>query len=131
MQHLSVPAELTKTQGRALKLKAINFCIKDDLLFWKDPLGILLRCLDKDESVRVMTEFHDSVCGGHHYWKTTVHKILRASYYWPKMFSDVCAFVRSCDRCQRFQGKQQLKSLPLKPVVTIGPFQKWGLDFIG
>jgi hypothetical protein len=24
-----------------------------------------------------------------------------------------------------------LKSLPLKPVVVIGPFQQWGLDFIG
>jgi transposase InsO family protein len=26
--------------------------------------------------------------------------------------------------------KQQLKSLPLQPVVVSGPFQQWGLDFI-
>jgi hypothetical protein len=30
-----------------------------------------------------------------------------------------------------FQEKQQLKSFPLKPVVVSGPFQQWGLDFIG
>jgi hypothetical protein len=78
-----------------------------------------------------MTEFHSSECGGHHYWKTTAHKILRAGYCWPSLFSDVCAFVKSCDKCQRFSGKQQLKSLPLKPVVVTGPFQQWGLDFIG
>ena len=69
--------------------------------------------------------------GGHHYWKTTVHKILRAGYYWPSIFSDVCAFVKACDKCQRFQGKEQLKSLPLKPITAIGPFQQRGLDFIG
>eukprot|EP00253_Pinus_taeda_P033660 PITA_33660 len=33
--------------------------------------------------------------------------------------------------CQRFEGKQQLKSLPLKPIHANGPFQLWGLDFIG
>lgn len=71
------------------------------------------------------------MCGGHHYWKTTAHKILRAGYYWPSLFSDAFVFVKSCDRCQRFEGKQQLKSLPLKPIITKGPFQQWGLDFIG
>jgi hypothetical protein len=28
-------------------------------------------------------------------------------------------------------GKQQLKYLPLRPIVVNGPFQQWGLDFIG
>ena len=27
--------------------------------------------------------------------------------------------------------KQQLKSLPLRPITVNGPFQQWGLDFIG
>jgi hypothetical protein len=47
------------------------------------------------------------------------------------LFSDVCAYVKKCDKCQRFVGKQQLKYLPLKLVVVTGPFQQWGLDFIG
>ena len=131
LQNLSLPEGLTRTQGRALKLKSASFCIKDNLLFWKDPLGVLLRCVTKEEAVKVMTEFHDSICGGHHYWKTTAHKILRAGYYWPCVFSDVFAFVKACNKCQRFQGKGQLKSLPLKPITAVGPFQQWGLDFIG
>jgi hypothetical protein len=71
---------MSKTQVRALKLKAIKFCISDKILFWKDPLGVLLICINKDESVQIMTEFHNSECGGHHYWKTTTHKILRVGY---------------------------------------------------
>jgi len=80
--------------------------------------------------MEAMQQFHTSMCGGHHYWKTTTHKILRVGYYWPTLFSNFFSFVKSCDRCQRFEGKQQLKSLPLKPIHVNGPFQQWGLDFI-
>jgi ribonuclease HI len=131
LQKLEVPPELSLTQARALKLRAIKFCIYNNLLYWRDPAGLLLRCLDKEEAVEVTYQFHSADCGGHHYWKTTAHKILRAGYYWPFLFADVCSFVKSCDKCQRFTGKQQLKSLPLRPIVVNGPFQQWGLDFIG
>ena len=46
-------------------------------------------------------------------------------------FFYVCTFVRACDKCQRFIGKQQVRSFPLRPIVENGPFQQWGLDFIG
>jgi hypothetical protein len=120
---------MNPTQVRALKLKEVKFCINENMLYWKDPSGMLLRCLDKEESVQVIHQFHINICGGHHYWKTTTHKILRASYY--LLLSDVFSYVKACDKCQRFIGKQQLKSLPLKPIVVTGPFQQWGLDFIG
>jgi len=95
----------------------------ENLLYWRDPYAIFLRCLDKEQLKEVMQQFYNSMCGGHHYWKTTAHKVLRAGYYWPTLFSDVFSFVKSCDRCQRFEGKQQLKSLPLKPIHAKGPFQ--------
>jgi len=39
--------------------------------------------------------------------------------------------LRTCIKFQKFSGKKKLKSLPLKPVLSSGPFQQWGLDFIG
>eukprot|EP00253_Pinus_taeda_P011252 PITA_11252 len=47
------------------------------------------------------------------------------------MFADVFYFVKASDKCQRFARRQQLKSLPLKTKHVNGPFQQWGLDFIG
>jgi hypothetical protein len=41
--------------------------INENMLYWKDPSGMLLRCLDKEESIQVMHQFHSSNCGGHHY----------------------------------------------------------------
>jgi hypothetical protein len=70
-------------------------------------------------------------CGGHHFWNSTEYKILGARYYWPSIFYDVYAKVRACEKCQRFAGKQNLKSLLLKLVNVSAPFQQWDLDFIG
>jgi hypothetical protein len=78
-----------------------------------------------------MHKFHSINCGGHHYCKTKTHKILRVGYYWPCLFSDDCSYVKTCDKCQRFTRKQQLKSIPLKPIVVTRPFQQWGLAFVG
>ena len=94
---LEVSPDLTPNQARALKLKSVKFCIIDNLLYWKDHSGILLRCLDKEDAEKVMHQFHSSTCGGHHYWKTISHEILKAGYYWPVLFVDVCTFVRACD----------------------------------
>ena len=91
LQKLEIPPGLTPNQARALKLKYVKFCIFDKLLYWKDLSGVLLRCLDKEESDQVMHHFHSSTCGGHHYWKTIAHKILRTSYYWPVLFFGVCS----------------------------------------
>ena len=103
----------------------------DQVLYWKDPREILLKCLEKSEVNAVAAEFHSGVCGGHKYWKATAFKILRARYYWPTLFSDVYHQVRACVECQKFAGKHKLQSLPLKPIAVNFPFQQLGLDFIG
>jgi hypothetical protein len=79
----------------------------------------------------VINEFHEGVCGGHHTWRETTYKILRAGYYWLKLFTNVNTKVRAWNSCQLFSGKQNLPALPLIPVKKEAPFQQWGLDFIG
>lgn len=129
--NLCAPTGLSRTKIRFLRMKSSNLCVIDGALFWKNYEGILLKCLTEDETNSVMREFHASDCGGHLYWKSTADKILRASYYWPSLFSYVKAFTASCHKCQIFEGKRKLLPLPLKPISTEKPFQQWGLDFVG
>jgi hypothetical protein len=129
--NLKCPAGLTPAKYRTLKLHAVKYCISENQLYWKDPLGFLLVCLVESETPRVIEEFHEGICGGHHAWRSTAFKILRAGYYWPKLFLDVNAKVRACYSCQIFVGKHKLPALPLVLVKTEAPFQQWGLDFIG
>ena len=129
--NLQAPPEMSKTQARSVKLKATKFCIINKLLYWKDPNGILLNCLLEEEAKKKIKEFHGEDCGGHFYWKTTSHKILRADFYWPTLFADTYKQVSTCHHCQLFEGKRKLRPLPLKPISVDAPFQRWGLDFIG
>ena len=88
-------------------------------------------CLTEDEVENIMVEFHEGICGGHYSWKATAHKILRAGFYWPKLFGDVFNWVRACYKCQKFAERQKLAALPLIPIHVNEPFQQWGIDFIG
>eukprot|EP00253_Pinus_taeda_P027139 PITA_27139 len=53
-QKLEVPPRLSSSQAHAIKLRSTKFYIDKNLLYWKDPSGILLRCLDKEQSVEVI-----------------------------------------------------------------------------
>jgi hypothetical protein len=112
-------------------MHAVKYCISESQLYWKDPLGFMLVCLFESETKKVINEFHEGVCRGHHTWREMAYKILRAGYYWPKLFPDVNAKFIDCNPYQLFIGKHKLPALPLVPIKTKAPFQQWGLDFIG
>ena len=94
---------------RSVKLKAAKFCILNKFLYWKDPGGILLNCLLEGEAKHKIKEFHSGDYGGHLYWKTTTHKILRAGFYWPIVFVETYKKVATCHQCQVFEGKRKLQ----------------------
>jgi hypothetical protein len=51
---------------------------------------------------------------------------MNVGYYWPNLFADMHAYVRTCDPCQRFEGKQRLPAPPLDPIIVQAPFQQVG-----
>ena len=91
---LQCPGDMTPSKARTLKLQVVKYCIIEGKLYWKDPLGFLLRCITKPETKHVIKEFHKWMCGGHHAWEAITYKILRAGYYWTKLFIDVNAKVK-------------------------------------
>ena len=63
------------------EIQLIKYCIVDEKLYWKDPLGFLLSCLVETKIEKVIDDFHEGVCGGHRAWRDTDYKILRVGYY--------------------------------------------------
>ena len=76
-----------------------SYQIVDGILFRNNYDGVLLRCLEKEDAKKVITESHDGPAGVHFSGDMTSHKILRARYYWSILFKDVHAHVRKCDIC--------------------------------
>lgn len=131
LKNLSCPPHLIEHQRRALRLKASRYILTEDGLGWRNPDGVILRCVNPEESKKLISELHDGFCGGHYAPKTTASKIMRAGYYWPTIYKDVYKYVRTCNICQTFARRPKLPALPLQPVIVEAPFQQWGLDFIG
>jgi hypothetical protein len=130
LKNLTCPDHLVEHKRRALRLKAMKYCLTEDGLGWRNPNGVILRCVDKEEADKLVIELHARHCGAHLAARTTAHKILRAGYYQPTIFSDTHRYVRACQPCQLLTGKQRLPALPLKPIIIEAPFQQWELDFI-
>ena len=68
-------------------------------MFRSNQEGVLLRCLEQADSIRVLKELHEGSAGGHFGGETTAHKILRVGYYWPTLFRDAYAVARKCPKC--------------------------------
>ena len=67
LTNLNAPPDLSKTKARFLKLKARNYFILDEFLYWKNANGLLLKCLPEVDVERIKHEFHEGECGGNLY----------------------------------------------------------------
>jgi hypothetical protein len=131
LTHGYVPHYLDPKNIIALRLKSASFQLINDVLFRKNFDGVLMRCLEKEESEKVLSELHASEAGGYFGGDTTDHKVLRARYYWPTLFKDAHMMCRKCIVCQKAAGWVKKTTFPLQLVTVDSPFQKWGLDIIG
>ena len=69
-------------------------------------------------------------CGSHLSGLSTAQKILRAGYFWASIFKDCVDAVKRWHPCQVFTHNMCSKPAPLHPIITVGPFTKWGIDFM-
>ena len=104
--------------------------IVGDTLYCHGVDTVLRSCLTHEEAENVLNDYHSGACGGHQSGYATAQKILRAGYFWPTMFKDFITAVKSCHACQIFDRKTRIPHASLHLVVAVGPFTKWGIDFV-
>ena len=120
------PSNLDHTKKRALRLKAKQYQLMNDVLFRINYDYVLLICLEKSEAEKVLQELHDGPAGGHYIGYATAHKILLVGYYWSTLFKHSHNYVRKCQVYQTAAGRQKKPSLPLQPVNIEQRFDQWG-----
>ena len=129
--HGRIPSHLDAQKRRALILKSSQYQMINGVLFCQNYDNVLLRCLENDNANQVLTELHDGPAGKHFGGETTTQKILRACYYWPKLFKNAHDYARKCQNFQLNVGKERRPTFPLQPVMVQNPFEQWGLDVVG
>ena len=116
---------------RKLKFQTSWFVLIKDVLYKRGFSRLYLRCLSHEEADYVMREVHEGICGNHSGARSLVHKLIWAGYYWPTVLKDAQAYIKACDKCQRFSNFIKQLSEELTPMTAPWPFAQWGLDIIG
>jgi hypothetical protein len=65
LHNLTCPNHLIGHKRRALRLRASKYCFIQDGLGWRNPDGVILRCVDEPDSKKLLTEFHSRIL-----WRT-------------------------------------------------------------
>ena len=75
---------------------------------WEDPYlykvcadQVIRRCVPKEEVSSILYHCHSREAGGHFGATKTAAKVLQSGFYWPTLFKDAYAFVKTCDECQK------------------------------
>ncbi|XP_016740284.1 uncharacterized protein [Gossypium hirsutum] len=113
--------------------------------FVKDPLennlgsvpledeedNIIRKYIVESKIDEILYHCHSSPSGGHFGGSHTGTKILQVGFFWPTVFKDVYAYVKSCDRCQRTRTLSRRNEMPLTSILKVELFDVWGIDFLG
>jgi hypothetical protein len=78
----------------------------------------------------LMHRAHDDLVAGHLGFNKAYER-LRQGVTWPEMYSELKAYVRSCDSCQRNKTSNQKPIGQLKPLeILTERFEQVSMDFI-
>jgi hypothetical protein len=75
-----------------------------------------------------LNDCHSGACGGHLSGLETSKKNC-VGYFCPTIFKDCVEVFKKCHPCQ-ISLRKCVHIPTMFPVITIGPFTKWGVDFM-
>ena len=87
--------------------------------------------MDPEKADYVMRKVHVGIYRNHSESRSLVHKLIRAGYYWLTMQKDAQAYVKACDKCQRFNHVIKQPKEEFTPMTAPWLFTQWRLDIMG
>jgi len=106
LQHLvdgTLPSD--QAEARRVARRAKTFLLLDGEMYKRSPSGILMRCIPRQEGIKLLEDIHSGACGHHAVPRTLVGNAFRQGFYWPTAVADDTEIVRTCEGCQ-FYARQ-------------------------
>nr|CAN82409.1 hypothetical protein VITISV_023301 [Vitis vinifera] len=125
----TLPGDLK--QAHKVRVQAARFTLIGGHLYKRSFTGPYLRCLGHSEAQYVLAELHEGIYGNHSGGRSLAHRAHSQGYYWPIMKKDAAAYVKKCDKCQRYAPIPHMPSTTLKSISGPWPFAQWGMDIVG
>ncbi|GKC98825.1 reverse transcriptase domain-containing protein [Tanacetum coccineum] len=106
--------------------------------FWDDPFlfkicadQVIRQSVHSQEAVDILKACHNGPTGGHHGPNYTAKKVFDSGFYWPTIYLDAHALVKSCDSCQRHERISQKDEMHQNAIQVCKIFDVWGINFMG
>nr|GEW03737.1 reverse transcriptase domain-containing protein [Tanacetum cinerariifolium] len=126
-----IKKELTSQQKKKFFKDVKHYFWDDPYLFWICADQIICRCVHGQEAIDILKACHEGPTGCHHGANLTAKKVFDACFFWPTIYRDAHAMIKSCNTCQR-QGKiSQRDEMPQNAIQVCEIFDVWGIDFMG
>ena len=116
---------------RLMRMKSSRFTMVGFELYRRGYTRPLLKCVTKEQTLYVLEELHQGMCGLHTGSRSTLSRVLRAGYYWPTMRANCIEYSRKCKKCQEFGNLIHTKPETLHSVMPPWSFAMWGMDIVG
>ena len=125
----SLPAN--DKQARRVVLERPHFDLVDGILCHENPHfpGRWCTAVPKEMREFLMREAHSGKFSGH-FAEKRIYDLLRRSYWWPGMRTDVRTYCRSCLVCATKRGTGRVCRPPLQNIPVSGPFHRVGVDVV-
>ena len=120
-----------QAEARRVARRAKTFVLLDGEMYKRSPSGVLMRCIPRQEGIKLLQDINSRACGHHAAPRTLVGNALRQSFYWPTAVADVTEIVRTCEGCQFYAQQIHLPAQDLQTIPITWPFAVWGLDLVG
>ncbi|CAL9012730.1 unnamed protein product [Prunus brigantina] len=94
LQYPTLPSE------KRIRIMALSYLMWNGDLVRKGKDEVLLRCLGKKESMKIMGETHEGICGAHQGGRKMCWLIRRYGYFWPTMMKDCIDYSKGSSNKQ-------------------------------
>jgi hypothetical protein len=99
-----------RSEARRIARMAKSFALVDGELYKRAASGILQRCVPIPKGRKLLQDIHAGICGYHAAPRTLVGNVFRQGFYWPTAVADASEIVRTCEGCQFYACKSNLRA---------------------
>nr|GEX40105.1 reverse transcriptase domain-containing protein [Tanacetum cinerariifolium] len=118
---ISTPSPWTNECGDRVKL--CDSVTKNKVLRGRHPMlihflsnicayQIIRQCVHGQEAIDILKACHEGPTGGHHGANLTAKKVFDAGFFWPTIYRDAHAMIKSCNMSQRQGNILQRDEMP-------------------
>jgi len=125
---LSAPEGWSREKFKRLQRRALEYLVKDDLLYKRSYKQTpLRRVLDgEEERKEVISRIHDEIAT--HRGREATYYLIAERYYWSGMYEDVRAFIKTCKECQFRDSRRYAEEM--YPTFANYAFEVVGIDTV-